>query len=135
MMMMRTLEMGPEDVARVDDGLVLDQAFADPKYTKDNKVSCINWYPAINGKELITKKCSLSCQLSNLCNLRPPPTSILNCEFLVKEMPYLDQITSAHVSEHMRSVLIPRVTPGGHGVVEIVVLNVSSSVWFLTFSC
>lgn len=36
---------------KVSEGLMLYQAFTDQKYTKDKKISSINWHPTIYGKE------------------------------------------------------------------------------------
>lgn len=35
---------------QVSDSLVLHQAFTDQKYSKDKKISCLNWHPTISGK-------------------------------------------------------------------------------------
>lgn len=36
---------------KVSEGLMLNQAFSDQKYTKDKKITSINWHPTIYGKE------------------------------------------------------------------------------------
>lgn len=36
---------------KISKGLMLYQAFTDQQYTKDKKISSINWHPTIHGKK------------------------------------------------------------------------------------
>lgn len=68
---------GGDWAGKVSEGLMLYQAFTDQQYSKDKKVSCVNWHPTIFGKrcnDTVRKRPHLKIlfkTLQSLHNLRP----------------------------------------------------------------